>query len=77
VADERVAVATLVGEQVEALLGDEAGSGPGPDPGRTRLRLVACDLDRIPGPLALAWERRFGVPLSPLPAPVPAGTGGR
>lgn len=66
VADERVAVAVLAGDQVEALLGDESGAAPGLDLGR--LRTVACDLDRVPGPLARTWEHRFGVPLSPIPA---------
>ncbi len=66
VADERVAVAVLTGDQVEALLGDESGAAPGLDLGR--LRTVACDLDRVPGPLARTWEHRFGIPLSPIPA---------
>jgi len=66
VADERVAVAVLTGDQVEALLGHESGAAPGLDLGR--LRTVACDLDRVPGPLARTWEHRFGVPLSPIPA---------
>ena len=65
VADERVVVAVLGGDQVEALLEDEAGASPGLDLGR--LRAVACDLGHVPGSLALAWERRFGVPLSPVP----------
>jgi len=71
VADERVAVAVLGGDQVESLLDDEAGAASGLDLGR--LRAVACDLDRLPGPLASAWERRFGVPLFPVPAPTAGG----
>jgi uncharacterized protein (TIGR03089 family) len=72
-ADERVAVALLAAWQVEALLGEGADLA-GLDLGR--LRSVACELDRVPRPLALAWERRFAVPLSPVPAgaPVAAGT---
>jgi acyl-CoA synthetase (AMP-forming)/AMP-acid ligase II len=71
VADERVAVAVLGVDQAEALLDDQAGAASGLDLGR--LRAVACDLDRLPGPLASAWERRFGVPLCPAPARTGAG----
>jgi uncharacterized protein (TIGR03089 family) len=88
VADERVAAAVLTAAQVEALL--EAAQGPAPVPGAPgatatggapgpgphRLRVVACDLEQVPGPLALAWQRRFGLPLSPVPgaaASTPSG----
>ncbi|HYT27183.1 MAG TPA: hypothetical protein VEP73_11945, partial [Actinomycetota bacterium] len=72
VADERVAVALLAAGQVEALLGADGDLG-GLDLGR--LRSVACELDRVPRALALAWERRFTVPISPVPAGAPLAAG--
>jgi uncharacterized protein (TIGR03089 family) len=72
-ADERVALAVLAREQVEAVV--EAGGDPaGLD--LERLRTVAVSPGPVPEALAAAWGRRFPVPLSPAAAgsPRPAGS---
>jgi uncharacterized protein (TIGR03089 family) len=65
VADEKVTVALLLSEQVEAVLAAEAEPG---ELDLTRLRTIACAPGPLPEALAAAWAERFWLPLSAAPA---------